>query len=89
MKSTQYFSHILLKLGLILSQAVVAGIMTSTDRGFSLVLCLLVCTVFVPTVLTSFINYAPGFEYLYNLNSVIELREVQTFLSTGQVNVTY
>jgi hypothetical protein len=68
-------------------QTVVAGIMTPTDRRFSLVLCLLVYTVFVPTVLTSFVNYAPGIEYLYNLNSVIELREVQTFLSKGQVNL--
>jgi hypothetical protein len=81
------FGQLLLKMRFSFFQTVVAGIMTSTDRRFSLVLCLLVCTVFVPTVLTSFINYAPGFEYLYNLNSVIELREVQTFLSKGQVNV--
>ncbi|XP_053398060.1 uncharacterized protein LOC128556559 [Mercenaria mercenaria] len=58
--------------------------MTLLDKRCSYLLYMFVYTVF-PIVLSSFVNYTPGLEYLYNLNSDIELKGVQAFLAKGQI----
>ncbi|XP_060580900.1 uncharacterized protein LOC132737595 [Ruditapes philippinarum] len=62
--------------------------MTLLDkRPGRLWLCLFVLAV-SPIIVTSFVNYEPGYEYIYNIDSAIELSGVQSFVCKGKIGFT-